>query len=234
MATYKTSGIVLGRHNLGEADRIIVFFTPDRGKLRAVARGVRKPLSRQAGHVELFCQSNLMLAVGKNLDIVTSARLEHYPQQLTSDYDRLQLAFLMTRIVERLTSDHNAQPGLYQLLADSLNYLDQAGASQRLELFFKLQFLVQMGYRPQLDICSLCGGALEQAYLSPEHGGAVDSSCAGPEDFRVNANQLGLWRRICDSDLNALISSDEILAVETLGVCDTFYAYIFGRSFPAA
>ncbi len=231
MATYKTRAVVLSRHNLGEADRIVTVLTPDRGKLRAVAKGVRRPLSRQAGHIELFSEVDLMLAEGKNLDIITSARLRHYPANLASDYDRLRLAWLMIRMAERLSGDHPSGDGLYHLLVYSLKQLNEQPASASLELFYKLKLLAQLGYQLQLDHCSVCAGKLAPPFASPRHGGMVCHEHRDYEDVELSANQLGLWRRIQGSDLNALVASDETLALETLDQCDTFYEYIFGRRF---
>ena len=120
MATYKTRGIVLRRHNLGEADRIITFLTTDRGKLRAVARGVRRIKSRQAGHLELFSETDLMLAEGRNLDIITSARLRVVDDRLTSDLRRLGTAYLMAEMTDVLLDDNEPQADIYASLGAGL------------------------------------------------------------------------------------------------------------------
>lgn len=231
MAQYKAKGIVLGRHNLGEADRIVAFFTLEHGKLRAVAKGVRKTLSRQAGHIEPFSQVDMMLAEGRNLDVLTSARLSWYPSEVTGDYDRLQLAYLMARTIERLTDDNHAAAGVYRLLDYSLRWLNQHGASSALELFFKLRLLGDLGYELQLESCVHCGRALEQIYPSPEHGGMLCGQCLTPEQAAVSANDLGLWRRLQQHGLEATAPGDNDLALASLPICDTFYEYIFGRSF---
>ena len=231
MATYKARGIVLGRHNLGEADRIVAFFTLEHGQIRAVAKGVRKSLSRQAGHIEPFSEVDLMLAEGRNLDIVTSARLAWYPSELTGDYDRLRLAYLMVRMVERLTDDNHTVAGVYKLLGYSLRWLNTNGASETLELFFKLRLLGDLGYKPQLAACAHCGKSLDQIFASPEQGGMVCAEDQSPGDPELTANQLGLWRRLQDDGLEAQAPGDDDLALATTGICDTFYEYIFGRSF---
>lgn len=233
MATYKARGIVLGRHNLGEADRIVAFYTLEHGQLRAVAKGVRKLLSRQAGHIEPFSEVELMLAEGRNLDIITSARLVWYPDGLTADYGRLQQAFLMVRMVERLTDEQHGAAGVYKLLRYGLHWLQSTGASPALELFFKLRLLSELGYRPKLDSCSACGRSLDGIYASPEHGGVVCAACHNPEEAALSANQLGLWRRLTSEGLEAGAPGDDELAFASLGACDTFYEYIFGRSFTA-
>ncbi|MFQ5886561.1 MAG: DNA repair protein RecO, partial [Anaerolineae bacterium] len=70
---YRAEAIVLRRMNLGEADRLLTLYTPEWGKIRVVAKGVRKPTSRKAGHLELFTHSRLLIAKGRSLDIVTQA-----------------------------------------------------------------------------------------------------------------------------------------------------------------
>lgn len=234
VATYKARGIVLGRHNLGEADRIVAFFTLEHGKLRAVARGVRKTLSRQAGHIEPFSEVELMLAEGRNLDIVTSARLAWYPDNLTTDYPSLQLAYVMARMVERLTDDDHAAASVYKLLSYGLHWLNEHGASPALELFFKLRLMGDLGYRLRLENCVVCGRPLDSIYASPEHGGVVGAECRMGGEAELTANQLGLWRRLQAEGLEALAPGDDALALATTQICDTFYEYVFGRSFTAA
>lgn len=233
MATYKARAIVLGRHNLGEADRIVTFFTLEHGKLRAVARGVRKVLSRQAGHIEPFSEVDLMLAEGRNLDIVTSARLAWYPDSLTGEYERLQLAYMMARMVERLTDDDHAAEGVYRLLGYGLRWLNTHGPSTTLELFFKIRLLGDLGYRTRLDVCTVCARPLDRIFASPEHGGMICSSCHIGTELELSANQLGLWRRLQNEGLEALAPDDDELALASSSICDTFYEYIFGRSFSA-
>ena len=79
--TYRTEAIVLRRKDIGEADRILTLFTPQLGKVRVVAKGIRKPRSRKAGHLELFTRAKLLLATGRDLDIITQAEgLDAYPR----------------------------------------------------------------------------------------------------------------------------------------------------------
>jgi recombinational DNA repair protein (RecF pathway) len=97
--SYQTTGIIIGRTNFGEADRVVRFITPEHGKVAAVAKGIRKIKSRSGGHLELFGEAALMLISGRNLETVASARLIWYPHQLVGDYQRLGLAFARGGIV---------------------------------------------------------------------------------------------------------------------------------------
>src|SRR5947208_2006505 len=117
-----TEAIVLGHRRLGDADRIVVFLTPTRGKVDAVARGVLRPRSKLAGHLEPLTRVDVLLAHGRSLDIVTQAQmLDGFPA-LHEDLERLSSAMYLLDLTDRLTIDRgngddhqDAQP-LYDLL----------------------------------------------------------------------------------------------------------------------
>lgn len=234
MPIYKTSGLVLKRTNLGEADRIITFFTPDYGKLKAVARGVRKIRSRQAGHLELFCEVDLMLAVGRNLDVVASARLLKHYSGVSSDYSHLRLGYLMAEMTDKLTGERSPQPAILELLRKSYQVLDQEEPTPSLELGFKLKLLDLLGYRPNLDECLVCHRPIKpdqsgRYFFNFELGGIVDGACSRTELVAsIKPSQIKSWRQILTSQdlLNLPVAS-----TSDLGICDRFYDYVFGVRF---
>jgi DNA repair protein RecO (recombination protein O) len=235
MATYKTKGIVVGRHNLGEADRIMVILTPEHGVVRAVARGVRRIKSRMAGHLELFCESELMLAEGRNLDVVTSARLLWHGD-LTADYSRLQTAYLVAEMISRLSGEEQAHPGMYELVQATLQRLaDGADAGPALELWFKLRLLDVLGHRPDLAGCMICGSddAADRYYFNNELGGLVDSAHKTAANLELSQQQIKLWRLMFGHDFDTIRRVPEAgeLAAGSLGVINGFYHYTFGRTF---
>lgn len=233
MAIYPTSGIIIGRHNVGEADRIIVVLTPERGVIRGVARGVRKIKSRLAGHLELFCESELMLAEGRNLDVITSARLIRH-LDIADDYDRMRLAYLCAEMVNRLGTDSGHHEGLYALLSAAYAGLAD-GADATLELWFKLRLLDCLGYRPELRGCMICqaNGGEHEYLFNVELGGLVDLGCSTPGNHALTHDQIKLWRLMLERPLATVRGLDgaELLAVATLPVCNEFYDYTFGKRF---
>ena len=234
MATYATHGIIIGRHNFGEADRIIVVLTPERGVIRGVAKGVRKIKSRLAGHLELFSESELMLAEGRNLDIITSARLVHH-LAIGDDYDRMRLAYLCAEMVNRLGTDSGHHEGLYRLLHEAYVGLASGAADATLELWFKLRLLDCLGYRPELGRCMICGADDgDREYLfNVELGGIVDLGCSTPGNHTLTHDQIKLWRLMLTQSLAAVrgVTGAEQLAVTTLPICNLFYDYTFGKRF---
>lgn len=233
MPTYKTSGIVIRRHNLGEADRIITFMTVDYGKVRAVARGVRKIKSRLAGHVELFCRSDLMLAQGRNLDVLTSARLQFHPA-LTEDYTGLQAAYLFAEMTDRLTEEGQAHPEVFSALAAGLEQLAAGEAGQLAELNFKLRLLDALGYRPQLNGCGNCGykGGDRDYYFNSDGGGLTCAACPHGGQAGLSQAAIKLWRLILRSGANlGQIKGSQEAAEASLPVLDGFLEFLFGRRF---
>lgn len=237
MATYATSAIIIGRYNFGEADRIIVLLTPDKGVIRGVAKGVRRIKSRLAGHLELFSHSDLMLVEGRNMDTITSARLKRH-LAVGDDYERMQLAYLAAEMLSKLGGDDEQHDGLFQLADEFLSVLGVQSSSPELELWFKLRLLDCLGYRPQLDHCIVCdSGDPDRTYLfNAELGGIVDRGCSTPGNEPMTHAQIKLWRLMLANsflDLKTVGGLRE-LAQQTLPICNQFYDYTFGRRFKAA
>jgi DNA repair protein RecO (recombination protein O) len=235
MATYKTRGIIINRHNLGEADRILTIATNDRGVVRAVAKGVRKIKSRMAGHLELFCESELMLAKGRNLDIITSARLQDAHAGIVRDYGKLQQAYLLAEMVQVLAGDDQHIPGLYELLQEAMTDLGGHEPGDVLELWFSLRLLEVLGYRPGLEACMVCGGDASDKsyYFSHDLGGIVDEDCALAGLEPMPQNGVKLWRVMMGSGLAAvrMVGGAQKMSASSLPICQAFYDYTFGKRF---
>jgi DNA repair protein RecO (recombination protein O) len=236
MPSYQTNAIVIGRTNLGEADRIIRFITPDHGKLSAVARGVRKLKSRTAGHLELFGEASLTLAAGRgSLDVITSARLNWYPHQLTADYSALGLAYAFGSAIDRMTQERHPQPELYAHLAEALRVVNTGAGGSLVELWFKLRLLNVAGFRPELAHCMVCAQARAEANyrFDAARGGLVCSACASATARPLSTNAVKLWRLLSDypyATVHQIAGAPE-LAAATLALCDEFYEHHIGRAF---
>jgi DNA repair protein RecO (recombination protein O) len=131
--SYSTEAIVLKRSDLGEADRILTLFTPSKGKYHAIAKGTRRPISKMAGHLDLLCRSQLQLALGRNLDIVTQAEGRENFLHLRNDLWHMTCGFYLAELVDRFVEDRTPHYDIYSLLLDTLRYLDaDANALQQL------------------------------------------------------------------------------------------------------
>jgi len=176
---YRTEAIVIRRSDAGEADRLITILTPH-GRQRVVARGARKIHSRLAGHIELFTHTMLMLAIGRNLHIVTqSSPLDRF-ERLRTDLERIGAAYYAAELVDRLVEEDAENKRAFSILLGTLRALD-AGAAIDLTLrAYELHLLDALGYRPQLYECAACGAVLTEATscFSPITGGALCPACA--------------------------------------------------------
>lgn len=129
---YATEAVVLRRTDFGEADRILTLFTPTYGKVRAVAKGVRRTTSRLAGHLEPFTRTQLLLATGRDLDIVTQAEGRERLDHLRTDLWHATAAWYCAELVDRFIEDADPHPRLYPLFIATLRLLDdEAGSAAR-------------------------------------------------------------------------------------------------------
>ncbi len=213
MGLYRDEATVLRTHKLGEADRIVVMLTAGRGKVRAVAKGVRKTKSRFGGRLEPPNRVSLLLYEGRELDIVTQAEtIEYYPI-LREDLDRLTDAIAMVEAVDQVTQEGEPNRPLDRMLAGALRTL--AGQDRRSSLLvgaFYWKLLALEGVSPVLDRCVRCddgygwpkfeaaGGLVG---FDPVEGGALcRQHRRGP---LVEPGSLELIRRILGGDLAAVL-----------------------------
>lgn len=146
-----TTGIILGRTDYGEADRILTVLTPDRGKLRLMARGVRKVKSKLAGGIELFSTSNITYIEGKReIGTLISTRLIKHYAAIVKDIDRVQLGYELIKLLNKVTEDH-PEAEYYQLLEQAFAALDDPGVDPELiRVWFQAQLLRLGGHAPNL------------------------------------------------------------------------------------
>ena len=170
---------------LGEADRIIVLFTQELGKLSAVAKGVKRPRSKLAGAVQLFNHLEALLAVGRSLDVITQVRpLELFPR-LRSDMTRYASASYVAELLDTLVEERAAAPPLFELLVTVLQGLDGEGDPATLLRGFELKLLTELGYGPELFTCVSCGTEVEggRAGFSTAEGEWCASAVSAPSGW---------------------------------------------------
>lgn len=146
-----TTGIILSRTDYGEADRILTVLTPDHGKLRLMARGVRKVKSKLAGGIELFSTSHITFIQGRGeLGTLISTRLIKHYGHIIDDIDRVQLGYELIKLLGRATED-NPEKEYYQLMEQAFAALDDAKINTDLiRAWFSAQLLRQAGHAPNL------------------------------------------------------------------------------------
>jgi DNA repair protein RecO (recombination protein O) len=178
---YKTEAIVLRSMDLGEADRVLTVVTPRLGKLRVIAKGVRRPRSRIGGGLQPFSDVQLVLAVGRTFDVVTSSSLEDPHLGLRNDLHSTAAAWYLVELVDRFVEGAADSHDAFRLLAQGLSALDAGDEVARdvVARWFELALLDAMGFRPELTRCLECGADLEPDgnAFSAAAGGALCPQC---------------------------------------------------------
>jgi DNA repair protein RecO (recombination protein O) len=193
---YRTEAIVLTRMDYGEADRILTIYTPNRGKIRVIAKGARKPLSRLGPHLEFFSRSRLLLARGRDLDVVSDAETIDPHTALRHDLAALGHASHMAEVLNRLTEDRQENEPAFSLLGNSLRLLSEGVDPWLVTRHYEWTLLAMLGYRPALYDCVACGNPLqaEENAWSSRVGGAVCPLCrpadGGARPFSLQAQKL--------------------------------------------
>lgn len=191
MSIYRDDGIVLRTQKLGEADRIVTVLARKSGRIRAVAKGVRRTKSRFGARLEPFTHVDLLLYTGRTLDVITQAEtVRSYGDSLTGDYPRYTTGTAMLETAERFTAIEK-EPALRQflLLVGGLRTLVDGGHEPRLVLdAYLLRSLAVAGYAPALDECAICGTRAPSASAGL---GDEDEDGAGGQDGASASAQAG-------------------------------------------
>lgn len=180
---YRTEALVLKGYDYGEADRVLTLLTPHSGKMRAIAKGVRRTKSRMSGHLDLFTRSTLLVARGRQLDIVTQAETIESFRPMRTDLLRLSSAHYVAEILDEFSAENLANYPLYALAIATLRQLSGEGDLDLALRSFEMQSLTHTGYRPQLHRCLQCDAEITpgQNRFSPKLGGVLCPDCAAAD-----------------------------------------------------
>ena len=211
MALYRDEAIVIRTQKLGEADRIITLFTREHGRVRAVAKGVRRTKSKFGARLEPGSLVDIQLYVGKTFDIVTQVEsLENFGDTLAGDYQKWTIASAILEAAERFTANEG-EPALQQflLVAGALKALAYESHDPSLILdAYLLRSLSIAGYAPSMTICSRCESPGPHKYFSLVGGGSVCLDCRpsasatpAPETLQLMSDLLtGDWESADQSE----------------------------------
>ncbi len=228
MSLFRDKGVVLRTYRLGEADRIVVFLTERHGKVRAVAKGVRKTTSKFGARLEPLTQVDLLLWQGRSdLDIVNQVEVLASFRPIREDLERLPSGMALLEVTDQMAQERHPDPRLYTMLVGALGALADDGDHTLVAPAFFLKALVLEGAGPLLDACATCGepdGEVELVAFDLVSGGTL---CRAHRSGRpMSAPALALLRRILGGDLAAVLSgppppaADEVaeLATEAMEV----------------
>jgi DNA repair protein RecO (recombination protein O) len=202
VTTYRDQAVVLRKLDYGEADRIYTLLTREHGKVGAIAKGVRRTTSKLASSLGLYSHVDVLLAQGRNLDVVAQASL--LPgARLAAELERTAHAALIAELAERVTEDRHPVDGIYELTVLALEELARETQPRRASAYFLSQALEILGYAPQVSDCAGCGQPLRPvpSAFSPGAGGFLCMDCAEPGMILVSVAALKVLRLMAAGEI---------------------------------
>jgi DNA repair protein RecO (recombination protein O) len=206
---YVTEAIVLSRFDYSEADRILTLITPAGGKIKAIAKGIRRPTSRIGGSVEPFAELRLALAVGRTFDVITQVEVIHPWLNLRDDLVSFGTASYIAELANGTLEERHGAENVYLLLKRAYEILDAGMAPGRVARWFEIHLADELGVRPEVDRCVECGRLVEadERYRwMPPLGGVLCERCPGPpfERAGLTLEALKLLKAYQRQDVEAL------------------------------
>lgn len=230
MKLYRDEGVVLRTQKLGEADRIVTLLTRQNGRVRAVAKGVRRTSSRFGARLEPFMVIDGQFYVGRTLDIVQQAESAgSYGADIVDDYPRYTAANAMVEAADRLT-EHEAGLQHYLLLVGALRSLSRGEHPPGLTLdSYLLRALSIAGWAPSFVDCAVTGAAGPHTAFVPQLGGVVADAVAPPGAVRLDPATLSLLGALLAGDWEAAEDSDPRTRDQASGVTAAYTQYHLER-----
>lgn len=239
MLQYKDLGIILKSQDFFETDRIITILTEKKGKIRAIAKGVRRPTAKLAGSLEPFSLTHLILIEGKkDLDIVTGAEIVNSFKNLRQNLKKTAAAFFITELVDKLIGEKEPHQDIFEQLKKSFKKLDSKRQTN-LELitdFMIINLMADLGYRPELKICQGCegkiGGKITTAenknFFSPKLGGVLCPKCSFKDNqaLSVSIETLKILKLFLEYDIGIIDKISPKNPMELSQILERFLEYI--------
>ncbi|MFW6268796.1 MAG: DNA repair protein RecO [Bacillota bacterium] len=243
MPIFNTDAIVLKQFDLGESDKIITFYSKDKGKIRAVAKNARKGNSSISGRVLPFSFNNITIYRGSSIDKINQVKSKYSFTDLREDLTKMAYASFMAEIVEKVGMEDDPLPAIFTLLLSSFNKMRKVSSEKLIyiNLIFQIRILVILGFKPEVNKCVLCEKDIKPAgknYFDISSGGIICHKCLNNADeeelsryrenlFILSGESLQIIKQILALDeilLNKLkISSKSINEIESL--LDKFIKY---------
>jgi DNA repair protein RecO (recombination protein O) len=237
---YQTEAVIIHKIKLGEADRILTLYTPEYGKIEGVAKGVRRPKSKMAGHLELLTYSQIRLAHGRNLDTIIGSQTVDSFMALKNDLWLTSFALYTAELVNQFTAERQANAPVFYLLLETLGHLSLAVNSELTLRYFELHLLELAGYRPQLQECVSCRVTLQpvpNAFCSSA-GGIICPSCQDehPSSFNISVDALKVMRLFQRSQFDVVgrLKVSPELSQELKALLGSYIRYLLEREVKSA
>lgn len=227
MKNYAVDAIALKSYSLNDFDKIVVLFSKEKGLLKCIAKGAKKPKSSIGGNINSLIASKILLAKGKNLDIISQIQSINSFSNLRKDFVKLNYAMYLAELINNFSLEDDTESAqIYNLFYNTLHTLSKSQNKLNSTLCvmkFQLNFMELLGYQPSLSICTKCGNTLKEiTALSSNHGGALCLDCI-TQERKVHTKLLDFLKKIANSDFEYKYFIDEPIKNElTIYYCFNF------------
>jgi DNA repair protein RecO (recombination protein O) len=236
MQSYKTHALIIKRTNLGESDRIVTAYSLDLGKIKFVAKGVRKIKSKLAGSLEPFYFSELILSQGKSLDILTSASILNTSLPSDASLETIKVASFFAELIDKTIPENSPNELIYDLLKEVFSEFKNDTDLNALRAYFESKYYQLSGLFPETTVCIKCGERpIDDLFFSASGGGIIDSRCrlSFPDNREISFDAAKIWRfmsenMFCDVKRIKLPSS---LKKELVSISDCYLYNVTQRNF---
>lgn len=229
MALRRDQGIVLRSYPFGEADRVVVLISPNHGKIRTVAKGVRRTKSRFGGRLEPFTHVDLVLYEGRNLDTITQASIiEPFPR-LRLDLNAVLTAGTMVEAADAVAQEDESSMRLFLLLHRGLRALEAGERGTDLITSYLLKLADVVGIAPSLLRCASCGRMDDLHRFSFAGGGAICDRCRTEGAVRLRDGITVYLAGLAGAEFGSLPATDFALSGEAMGIARRFVEYHLDR-----
>ncbi|HEX9268843.1 MAG TPA: DNA repair protein RecO [Candidatus Limnocylindria bacterium] len=239
--TYRAEAIVLKTHDFGETDRVLTLLTRHFGKVRVVAKGIRKPTSRLAGYAEPLMHATYQLARGRNLDVLIGAESRAMYRTLREGLHGIAAGWYIAELADRFSVERGPSAPLFDLVENALRHLSTGFPPALVCRWFDLHLLDRTGFRPELGRCVECGRLPDEVTntWSVEAGGLVCARCApqmmgGALALSVRGLKSLRYLLVSDFENAAKLRVDEALAAELEHHLRAFLQNVIDREIHAA
>lgn len=205
MSLYKTEGIILKGYNLREADRILVIYTKEHGKINCVAKGARRNQSKLRGFTQFLTYADLVLSSGKNLDTIIQSEPKEMFAEIRGDLEKWAYANYLVELLISMVPERQAQERVFCEFLTSLHLVSNLEEPNLGAIYFTVRLLQLSGYQPRLNSCTSCrtpDAEGKDIFLSGGFGGILCEEChyLDPRAIRVQKGEIAFWRQLSGID----------------------------------
>lgn len=212
---YKYTGIIIDKKDVGETDRIYSIYTLESGKIRVLAKSVRKANAKLAGFLENFTLAEIFIAKSQGMGKITGSLVIDNFSGIRNNWEIVQGVFESFKLFNKLVNEENKEKGVFNLLKNYLEILSQLkekkieNKSEIINLGFIFQLLGELGYKAEVNNCLECGEKIREGnnFFDPQQGGAVCEKCVSKSinKIKINPNSIKIIRIFFQNNIQSLI-----------------------------